>query len=250
MDDDALLRYSRQIMLPEVDMAGQEALAAAHVLVVGLGGLGSPAALYLAAAGVGRLTLADDDRVDLTNLQRQILHGTGDVDRPKTASARDRLHALNPAPRIDLLDERLEGDRLRDAVAAADVVLDGTDNFTTRFAINAACVAARTPLISGAAIRLEGQLGVFRPDLDDGACYACLFPPGATEAPRESCSETGVLGPVVGVIGSMQALEAIRVLTGFGTPATGRFRVWDAASGEWQGFRVARDPGCSVCGGG
>lgn len=248
MDDAGLLRYSRQIMLPELDMAGQEAIGHAHVLIVGLGGLGSPAALYLAAAGIGRLTLADDDRVDLTNLQRQILHGTADVDRPKTESARDRLRALNPEPRVDLLPGRLQGESLDAAVADADVVVDGTDNFATRFAINAACVARRKPLVSGAAIRLEGQLGVFRPDLDDGPCYACLFPPGITEAPRETCSETGVLGPVVGVIGSMQALEALRIITGFGEPATGRFIAWDAGNGEWQRFNVVRDPACSVCG--
>lgn len=248
MDDRGLLRYSRQIMLPEVDMAGQEALSGSHVLIVGLGGLGSPAALYLAAAGVGTLTLADDDRVDLTNLQRQILHGSADLERPKTESARDRLHALNPEPHLHLLSQRLEGDALLDAVAAADVVLDGTDNFATRFNVNRACVTTGTPLVSGAAIRMEGQLAVFRPDRG-GACYACLFPPeAADEAPRESCSETGILGPVVGVIGSMQALEAMRILTGFGSPADGRFSAWDAASGEWQRFTVARDPDCSVCG--
>ncbi|SEP13027.1 HesA/MoeB/ThiF family protein [Aquisalimonas asiatica] len=247
MDDAGLLRYSRQIMLPDVDMAGQEALSRSRVLIVGLGGLGSPAALYLAAAGIGTLVLADDDHVDLTNLQRQILHGTADVDRPKTASARDRLHALNPEPRIELINDRLQGDLLHEAAAAADVVLDGTDNFDTRFAVNAACVATGTPLISGAAIRLEGQLGVFRPDLDDGPCYACLFPPDA-DTPHETCSETGVLGPVVGVVGSLQATEAIRLITGFGTPATGRFTLWDARSGEWRSFTVARDPACQVCG--
>ena len=249
MDDAGLLRYSRQIMLPEVDMAGQQAIADARVLIVGLGGLGSPAALYLSAAGVGELTLADHDQVDLTNLQRQILHGTADLERPKTDSARDRLQALNPEPRLHTISERLEGDRLERAVANADMVLDGTDNFATRFAVNAACVAQRRPLVSGAAIRLEGQLGIFRPDLADGPCYACLFPPDAAEAPRETCSETGVLGPVVGVIGSMMALEALRIITGFGEPATGRFNAWDARSGEWQGFRVARDPDCRVCGG-
>ncbi len=248
MDDAGLLRYSRQIMLPELDMAGQEAIGHAHVLIVGLGGLGSPAALYLAAAGVGQLTLADDDHVDLTNLQRQILHGTADLERPKTDSARDRLQALNPEPRLVTINQRLEGDVLERAVAAADVVLDGTDNFATRFAVNAACVAQRRPLVSGAAIRLEGQLGVFRPDLDEGPCYACLFPEDAANAPRETCSETGVLGPVVGVIGSLMALEALRLITGFGEPATGRFTAWDARSGEWQGFRVGRDPACGVCG--
>lgn len=247
MDDAGLLRYSRQIMLPEVDMAGQEALGRARVLIVGLGGLGSPAALYLAAAGVGHLTLADGDHVDLTNLQRQILHGTGDLERAKTDSARDKLHALNPDPAIELIAARLHGRRLRDAVAAADVVLDGTDNFETRFAVNAACVATATPLVSGAAIRLEGQLGVFRPDLTDGPCYACLFPP-ERDTPRESCSETGVLGPVVGVIGSLQATEAIRLITGFGVPATGRVTLWDARTGEWRSLTVARDPQCSVCG--
>lgn len=249
MDDQALLRYSRQIMLPDVDMTGQEALAGAHVLIVGLGGLGSPAAFYLAAAGVGTLTLADDDQVDLTNLQRQILHGTEDVGAPKTDSARQKLAALNPEPVVHTLEQRLEGDALHEAVAAADVVLDGTDNFATRFAVNAACVATGTPLVAGAAIRMEGQLGVFRPDRG-GACYACLFPPATMDdATRESCSETGILGPVVGVIGSMQALEALRVLTGFGEAADGRFMAWDAAANTWQRLRVARDPNCPVCGG-
>ena len=247
MDDEGLLRYSRQIMLPELDMAGQGALTKARVLIVGLGGLGSPAALYLAAAGVGHLTLADHDQVDLTNLQRQILHGTADLDRPKTESAKARLHSLNPDPTIELIAKRLEGPTLHDAVSAADVVLDGTDNFDTRFAVNAACVATRTPLVSGAAIRLEGQLGIFRPDLDDGPCYACLFSPDG-EAPHETCSETGVLGPVVGVIGSLQAVEAIRIITGFGEPATGRFTLWDARFGEWRSFTVGKDPHCKVCG--
>ncbi len=246
MNDEQLLRYSRQIMLPEVDMEGQQALADAHVLVVGMGGLGSPAAMYLAAGGVGHLTLADDDVVELSNLQRQILHSGEDIGRPKVESAADTLRALNPEVGITTLQRRLDQDALIEQVLKVDLVLDGTDNFATRFAVNAACVAAGRPLVSGAAIRLEGQIAVFRPDLPDHPCYACLFPPSDDQ--RLSCSENGVLAPVVGVIGSLQAVEAMRLITGFGQDTGTWLTLWDARTGDWQRVRVPKDPECPVCG--
>ncbi|MCC5811154.1 MAG: molybdopterin-synthase adenylyltransferase MoeB [Ectothiorhodospiraceae bacterium] len=246
MNDEQLLRYSRQLMLPEVDMEGQLALSRARVLILGLGGLGSPAAMYLAAGGVGHLVLVDDDQVELSNLQRQIAHGTGDIGSPKVESAARSLRRLNPETGITTLPRRLDAAELERQVDAVDVVLDGSDNFETRFAVNAACVRTGTPLVSGAAIRLEGQLAVFRPDLPDRPCYACLFPPGGDQ--RLSCSENGVLAPVVGVIGSLQAVEAMRVITGFGSDDVTRLTLWDARTGDWQRVQVPKDPDCPVCG--
>ena len=246
MNDDQLLRYSRQIMLPEIDIEGQDALAQARVLLVGVGGLGSPAALYLAAAGVGELVLMDDDRVDLSNLQRQIIHDSDSIGLLKTASAERRLTALNPEVRCLQRPQRGDRDGLLAACAGVDLVLDGCDNFETRFLVNEACLATGRPLVSGAAIRLEGQLAVFRPGQGDSPCYACLFPPGPAET-RETCSETGVLAPVVGVIGSLMATEAIRLLTGFSESAIGRLTLWDARLGEWRTLNVPRDPACPVC---
>lgn len=248
MDDDLLLRYSRQIMLPQVDAAGQERLLASTALVVGLGGLGSPAALYLAAAGVGRLLVADDDVVELTNLQRQILHRNADLGRPKAESGRDALVALNPTVEVVPIARRLEGDALVEAVARADVVVDASDNFTTRFAVNEACVRARRPLVSGAAIRFEGQVSVFHAEQPGSPCYRCLYGEGA-EVP-ETCSENGVIAPLVGIIGSIQALEALKVLLGIGDPLWGRLLLFDALEMEWRTVRVPRDPACPVCGGG
>lgn len=245
MNDDQLLRYSRQIMLPEIDYAGQEKLGAARVLVIGMGGLGSPVAMYLAAAGVGHLVLVDDDVVEISNLQRQIIHGSKDLGRSKVASAADRLRDLNPGVEVTAIAGRLDPVALARETAAADVVVDGSDNFTTRLAVNVACVAARRPLVSGAAIRLEGQLAVFRPDLDGAPCYACLYPPMDDE--RQSCSETGVLAPVVGVIGSLQAVEVIRLITGFGEADGRTLTVWSALDGEWRTLRFERDPACPVC---
>lgn len=247
MNDDWLLRYSRQIMLPAIDIAGQARLAASRVLIVGLGGLGSPAALYLAAAGVGELVLLDHDDVDLSNLQRQIIHDTSSIGERKTASAERRLHAINPEVRVHTHAERATPERLHALAAEADVVLDGTDNFSTRFLVNAVCHATRRPLVSGAAIRMEGQLAVFRPGVADSPCYACLYPADVDER-RETCSETGVLAPVVGVIGSLMATEALRLLTGFGESAVGRLTLWDAAHGEWRQLTLPRDPACRVCG--
>lgn len=246
MDDAELLRYSRQILLPQVGIEGQQKLQSSRVLIVGLGGLGSPAAMYLAAAGVGHLVLADYDRVDLTNLQRQIVHRSADIGRPKVESARDTLLALNPLVQVSTLAERLEGEVLAREVTAADVVLDASDNFATRYAVNAACVHARTPLVSGAAIRLEGQVAVFRPGRDDSPCYRCLYPQEGGEL-EETCSQTGILAPLVGIIGSVQALEAIKLLLGIGETLCGRLLVLDAAALEWRTLRLRRDPHCPVC---
>lgn len=217
MNDADLLRYSRQIMLAQIDIEGQERLLAGRVLVVGAGGLGSPVALYLAAAGVGRLTLADADVVELSNLQRQIAHGEGDLGRNKAQSARESALALNPGCRIETLTDHLEGESMAAAVADADVVLDCTDRFSSRYAINAACRRAGVPLVSGAAIRFSGQLAVFDPRDPECPCYACLYPPDGSGDEALSCAESGVVAPLVGLIGSFQALEAIKLLSGAGT---------------------------------
>ncbi len=248
MDDDVLLRYSRQIMLPQIDIDGQEALGRASVLIVGAGGLGSAAALYLAAAGVGRLLIADDDRVDLSNLQRQILHGTDDIGRLKVDSAVDAIGRLNPHVQVIPLAQRLCGDALAEQVANVDLVVDGSDNLQTRLAVNAACVAATKPLVSGAAIRMEGQLMVYHPAMD-GPCYRCLYPDADASELVLSCAEAGVLAPVVGVIGSLQAVEAIKCLTGAGRLLTGTLLIWDAREMEFQAVAVPRNPDCPVCAG-
>lgn len=244
MKDEALLRYSRQIMVRGFDLEGQEQLLNSRVLMIGLGGLGSPASLYLAAAGVGTLILADDDVVDLTNLQRQILHSTSDVGRPKTDSARERLAALNDQIELITVNERLTAQNLTELVATVDLVLDGSDNFATRFAVNAACVDASKPLVSAAVIGMDGQIGVFRPDLG-GPCYRCVF--ADTEEEAQSCSETGVLGPLAGVMGSLQAVEAVKVLSGLGEPLNSRLLVVDALTQTWRRMNLQRDPGCPVC---
>lgn len=245
MDHDQLLRYSRQILLPEFGIEGQERLLGARALIIGLGGLGSPVAMYLAAAGVGHLVLVDDDTVDLSNLQRQVAHGSDDIGRPKVESARDTLHRLNPDVTSTAIAQRLEGDALLEQVRAADVVIDACDNFATRFAVNAACVDARTPLVSGAAIRMEGQIAVFRADLPDSPCYRCLYKnEGELE---QACSENGVLAPVVGVVGSLQAMEAIKLLAGVGEAAHGRLLLFDARSTEWRSVKLRKDPACPVC---
>ncbi|MFP4262845.1 MAG: HesA/MoeB/ThiF family protein [Halomonas sp.] len=249
MNDRDLLRYSRQIMLEALDIEGQERLLAGHALVVGAGGLGSPVALYLAAAGVGRLTLADADEVELSNLQRQIAHGEADLGRNKAESAREAALALNPGCRIETLTTHLAGEALAEAVASADVVLDCTDRFSSRYAINAASRAARVPLVSGAAIRFSGQLAVFDPRDPESPCYACLYPPDGQGDAALSCAESGVVAPLVGLIGSFQALEAIKLLGGAGRPHRG-LSTFDGLSGEWRRFAVPRDPACATCGGG
>ncbi|MBZ9538513.1 HesA/MoeB/ThiF family protein [Modicisalibacter tunisiensis] len=248
MNDESLLRYSRHIMLDAIDIAGQERLLAGHALVIGAGGLGSPVALYLAAAGVGRLTLADADRVDLTNLQRQIAHGEADVGRNKAESAAAAVQRLNPHCEVRPLGHHLEGEALDAAVAEADVVLDCTDRFASRYAINRACLAAGRPLVSGAAIRFSGQLAVFDPRRADSPCYACLYPPEAGEEEELRCAESGVAGPLVGVIGTFQALEAVKLLSGAGHVHQG-LSTFDGLRGEWRRFNIARDPACPDCGG-
>lgn len=248
LSDDELLRYSRQILLKQVDIDGQFKLKQSRVLIVGLGGLGSPVALYLAAAGVGELHLADFDSVDITNLQRQIAHDTASVGVHKVDSAMSRLSGLNPL--LTLVPHRtaMNADSLRAAVAAVDLVLDCTDNFAVREAVNAACVAAKKPLVSGAAIRLEGQLSVFDPRVATSPCYHCLYGHGS-EA-ELTCSEAGVLGPVVGMIGTLQALEAIKLLVGFGEPLVGRLLLVDGMSSRFRELKVKKDPACVVCGNG
>lgn len=246
LSDDELLRYSRQILLKQVDVGGQLKLKQSRVLIVGLGGLGSPVALYLAAAGVGELHLADFDTVDTTNLHRQILHDSSSVGRTKVDSAVERLEALNPLVKLVPLHAVLDADSLVSAVAAVDLVLDCTDNFAIREAVNAACVAAKKPLVSGAAIRLEGQLSVFDPRVASSPCYHCLYGHGS-EA-ELTCSEAGVAGPLVGLVGSLQALEALKLLAGFGEPLVGRLLLIDAVTSRFRELKVKRDPACAVCG--
>jgi adenylyltransferase/sulfurtransferase len=246
VDDQQLLRYSRQILLPQIDIAGQQRLLDSRVLIVGLGGLGAPVALYLAAAGVGTLVLADHDQVDLTNLQRQIIHQSADIGRAKVDSAGDHLLALNPQVTIRRIQQALADTALQEAVADVDLVLDCSDNFTTRQAVNAACVSLTKPLVSGAAIRLEGQLSVFDPRQADSPCYQCLYGNGGEEA--LSCSEAGVIGPLVGLVGSLQALEALKLLAGFGEPLVGRLLLIDALSSRFREMRIRRDPACACCG--
>ncbi|MDG4550258.1 MAG: molybdopterin-synthase adenylyltransferase MoeB [Candidatus Contendobacter sp.] len=245
MTDEELLRYSRQILLPDFDIEGQERLRQSGVLIVGLGGLGSAVAMYLAAAGIGSLTLVDFDRVDLSNLQRQIIHRTADIGRPKVESARDTLLALNPLVEIVAVPKMLDDTELLEQARRADVVVDACDNLPTRLAINAACVQAGVPLVSGAAIRLEGQLLVWRPG-GTGACYRCLY--RDAEVTTETCAQTGVLAPVVGVIGGLQAVEVVKVLTGLGETLDGRLLLLDAARMEWRTLKVPRWPECPVCG--
>ncbi|MGY2286579.1 molybdopterin-synthase adenylyltransferase MoeB [Pseudomonas gingeri] len=246
LNDQELLRYSRQILLQQVDIDGQLRLKNSRVLIVGLGGLGAPAALYLAAAGVGELHLADFDSVDLTNLQRQIIHDTYSVGSTKVDSALRRLTAINPQVSLIAHRQALDEDSLSAVVAAVDLVLDCCDNFATREAVNVACVAAGKPLVSGAAIRLEGQLSVFDPRRAESPCYHCLYGHGS-EA-ELTCSEAGVIGPLVGLVGSLQALEALKLLAGFGEPLVGRLLLIDALGTKFRELRVKRDPHCSVCG--
>jgi molybdopterin-synthase adenylyltransferase len=245
MNDDQLLRYSRQIMLPQMDIAGQQALLNASVLIIGLGGLGCPAAMYLASSGVGHLILADDDEVDLTNLQRQIAHTTDNIGMSKVASAGLALDKLNDGVKVTTLKQRLEGDALEEAINNADVVLDCTDNFTSRFAINAAAVKHRVPLVSGAAIRMEGQVSVFDKRQDDNPCYQCLYREGDDE--NLSCSENGVMAPVVGIIGTLQAMEAIKLITGVGTTLTGRLLFLDAQTMQFREMKLNKNSTCPCC---
>ncbi|MFN5882184.1 MAG: HesA/MoeB/ThiF family protein [Burkholderiales bacterium] len=247
MNDQELLRYSRHILLDEIGIEGQERLRASTILVVGAGGLGSPAALYLAAAGVLRLLLADDDTVDLTNLQRQILHTPARIGWSKVKSGQAALHELNPGVEVVALHARLQGDALRDAVAGSTVVLDCCDNFETRHAVNRACVEAGVPLVSGAAIRFDGQLAVFDSRKPESPCYHCLFPD--TEVPDAvQCATMGVFAPLTGIIGTLQAAEALKIAGGFGRPFVGSLLLVDARSMDFSRMTVPRDPQCAVCG--
>jgi len=246
MNDQQLLRYSRQIMLPGFDYGGQQALLDATVLVVGLGGLGCPAALYLAAAGVGTLLLADFDRVELSNLQRQIAHAEDSIGHNKAQSAAAQITRINSGIALRCLEQKLEGEHLRQAVAEADLVLDCSDNFPTRFELNRVCHQLQTPLVSGAAIRSEGQIIVFDPRHSLSPCYRCLYSDELSDN-NLSCSDSGVLAPLVGVIGSMQALEAIKCLAGFGDSLVGKLLVFDAAFMDWRKLTVNKNPGCPVC---
>ena len=245
-DDAQLLRYSRHILLPELGLEAQEKFAAAHALVIGAGGLGAPVAQFLAAAGVGTLTLCDPDVVDLTNLQRQILYATADVGAPKVAAAKARLAAINPDVRIETLAARVGAAELAPLVAQADVVLDCSDNFATRHAVNRACVVAGKPLVSGAAIRFDGQIAVFDPRDAASPCYHCLFGEGE-ELEATRCAVMGVFAPVVGIVGATQAAEALKHIAGAGEPVTGRPLLLDAFAMRWREVRVPRDPQCPVC---
>ncbi len=247
MNDDQLLRYSRHILLPEIGIEGQERLLAGRALVVGAGGLGSPATLYLAAAGVGTLVLCDADVVDLTNLQRQILHTTPAIGRPKAASGRDTLALMNPEIQVIALEVRMEGDKLDEQVALADVVLDCSDNFATRHAINRACVRWRKPLVSGAAVRFDGQISVFDLRQDTSPCYHCLFPEGQ-DLEEVRCAIMGLFAPLTGMVGAAQAAEALKLLIGCGTSLQGRLLLVDALSMQWREIGLARDVACAVCG--
>ncbi len=245
MNDQQLLRYSRQIMLPQIDITGQQQLLRSRVLIIGAGGLGCPVAMYLAAAGVGHITIFDDDAVDLSNLQRQIAHHTDDIGIDKVISTRQTIKNLNPEIEVRAEKKRLEGEELGNVVQQADLVLDCSDNFATRFAINRACVQHQTPLISGAAIRFEGQISVFNPVVNESPCYNCLYQD--TGEDLQSCSTNGVIAPLTGIIGSMQAMEAMKLLLNIGQPLIGRVLIFDGLAMSWQEMKLKRNPNCPTC---
>ena len=247
LNDEELLRYSRHILLNDMGIEGQSRISSAKVLVVGAGGLGCPSALYLASAGVGTLFIADNDEVDLTNLQRQVLHTTARVGMPKVESAKTHLHELNPCCTVVPIAHRLEGEALEQLVAQVDVVLDCCDNFQTRHAVNRACVKFHKPLVSGAAIQLDGQLAVFELNNPDAPCYHCLFPEG-DDVSEVRCATMGVFAPLTGVIGTLQASEALKILAGFGEPMYSTLQIYDARNGEFTKMKIRKDPACAVCG--
>ena len=246
MNDQQLLRYSRHILLDEIGIEGQEKLLAAHAVIIGAGGLGSPVALYLASAGVGKITLVDNDEVDLTNLQRQILHSTASVGQPKAESGKQTLHDMNPTIDVVALVARADAEQLKVLASSADVVLDCTDNFKTRHAINQACVAAGVPLVSGAAIRMDGQIAVFDSRQSEAPCYACIFPPDQ-QFEEVQCSVMGVFAPLVGIIGTIQAAEALKLIMGVGSSLSQRLLMLDARNMEWTSIQTTHNPQCSVC---
>jgi len=245
MNDEQLLRYSRQIMLPSIDIEGQQKIIDSRVLIIGMGGLGSPVGLYLAAAGVGHLVICDFDDVDLSNLQRQIAHTTEDIGKPKVDSAKQAFQHINPLIKVTTFNSKLQTSELLEQVKQADLVIDCCDNFDTRFAINDACVAAKTPLVSGAAIRFEGQISVFDSRDTLSPCYNCLYPRDGSVA--ATCSENGVIAPITGIIGSMQALEALKTLTATGDNLQGRVLLLDGLSMQWQSMTLPRNPNCPTC---
>ncbi len=246
MDDELLLRYSRQILLPEVDIDGQNKLARSHVVIMGLGGLGSPIAMYLAAAGVGQITLVDHDVVELSNLQRQIIHSTEDLGRKKVKSAGNQIHSLNPNTKVNLVNEKLDESAFDNLFPRVDAIIDATDNFESRFQINHFSVKHSTPLISGAAIRFEGQVSVFQAIKGISPCYRCLYSDGINII--ENCVDTGVIAPLLGIIGSIQALEVLKILMGIGEALDGRLLLLDALTMEWQTMKFQKDPKCPECG--
>ena len=245
MNDKQLLRYSRQIMLPQIDIEGQQKLLAANILIIGAGGLGSPSAIYLAAAGVGNITVYDDDEVDLSNLQRQIAHCTDDIGMDKVISTRQTLNKLNPDINVRAVKQRLSGEQLDLEVLKADVVMDCSDNFATRFAINSACVKQQKPLVSGAAIRFEGQVSVFTPGKNNSPCYNCLYHSDGEEA--QTCATNGVIAPITGIVGSIQALETIKLIVGAGETLTGRLLLVDGLTMEFNVMKLRRNPLCPTC---
>ncbi len=247
MDDNQLIRYSRHILLPQIGIEGQEKLLNSHALIIGAGGLGSPIALYLTASGLGKITICDGEKVDLTNLQRQIVHFTPAVGTPKTQSARNTMVLINPEVKIVEVPKRVSSEDVLDLVKNADVVLDASDNFTTRHAVNRACVTHHKPLVSGAGVRFDGQVAVFDLREKTSPCYHCLFPEeGELEEAR--CAVMGVFAPLTGIIGTIQAAEALKLLTGAGETLNGRLLVLDALSMEWRSIKLSKDPQCSVCG--
>ena len=246
MDEKQFDRYARQIRLPQIDEQGQQKILDSSALIVGMGGLGSPAAMYLAAAGIGKLVISDYDMVETSNLQRQIIHLDRSIGENKVDSAQATIEALNPDCKVETIGYQLDGDELKSTIDRVDIVLDCTDNFPTRFEVNRYCVTTKTPLVSGAAIRLEGQIMNYQPGVKS-PCYQCLYTKVYENA--ETCEMEGVLGPVVGVIGTMQALQTLLILTGQGEPLIGKLLLLDAASMEWQGVKQPRNPACPVCGG-
>lgn len=246
MNDEQLLRYSRHIMLPEIEIDGQDKLIDAKVAVIGLGGLGSPIAMYLASSGIGQLTLVDDDEVDQSNLQRQIAHGETDIGHAKVESARVSIDRLNSATEVSTVNRRLDSQEMLELCGEMDVVVDATDNFSTRYVINEACLTSETPLVSGAAIRMEGQISVFDFRDSDSPCYRCLYRDGADE--ELNCAQNGVVAPLVGVVGCIQAMETLKVVAGFGETLAGWVLYFDAKRMEWRKFKLNKNPSCPSCG--
>lgn len=249
MNNDELSRYSRHIMLPEVDYEGQLTLSEAHVLIIGAGGLGSPVAMYLASSGVGNITISDFDHVELNNLQRQILHATQDIGKPKADSAKATLQSLNDQINVHALNDKLDESALREQVKLADIVVEATDNFHSRFLLNRICTEEKTPLVSGSAAQFKGQVTTFRADLENSPCYHCLYDEKEESDSNqwESCTASGVLAPLVGIIGSIQAAEVLKILLNLGQDLCGRFITFDVIDMQWRESKLKKDPNCSVC---